>query len=160
MGPVLGVVNRAISRLLISIAGLTRREAKTGAVTLIQRFGSAAGNLNIHFRSLVIYGIYRLRGSQPVFEYVAAPTNEGMARPVEHIAKRVMKLLARRGYLIEEEGVVYFEAGRAMRRLSLCRQRRAAITLPWDRGAARRCGQLIRRRRRLTSHRRYMRAIW
>ncbi len=111
MGPVLEVVNRAISSFLINKAGLTRREAKTGAVTLIQRFGSAAGNLNIHFHSLVIDGIYRLRGGKPVFEYVAAPSTEEMARLVERIAKRVMKLLTRRGYLIEEEGVTYLEAG-------------------------------------------------
>ncbi len=111
LGPVLEIVDRAISSFLIKKAGLMRREAKTGAVTFIQRFGSAAGNLNIHFHSLVIDGVYRLRGDKPTFQYVAAPTTEEMARLVERIAKRMMKLLARRGYLIEEEGVGYLEAG-------------------------------------------------
>ncbi len=46
-----------------------------------------------------------------MFEYVAAPNTEEMARLVERIAKQVMKLLARRGYLIEEEGEAYLEAG-------------------------------------------------
>ncbi len=122
LGPVLEIVNRAISSFLIKKAGLTRRDAKSGAVTMMmcmdarmprahgcaraaQRFGSAAGNLNIHFHSLVIDGIYRRCGSKPVFEYVAAPTTEEMARLAERIAKRVMKLLTHRGYLFEEEGV-------------------------------------------------------
>jgi hypothetical protein len=38
---VLGIVYRAISGHLIQKAGLTRTSAVTGAVTLIQRFGSA-----------------------------------------------------------------------------------------------------------------------
>jgi len=48
MGRVLGIVYRAISSHLIKKSGLTRKTAQTGAVTLIQRFGSAL-NLNVHF---------------------------------------------------------------------------------------------------------------
>ena len=44
---VLGVVYRAISGHLLKRAALTRNIGHTGAVTLIQRFGSAL-NLNIH----------------------------------------------------------------------------------------------------------------
>jgi hypothetical protein len=40
-GPVLGVVYRAILAQLIKKAGFSRKNAQTGAVTLIQRFGSA-----------------------------------------------------------------------------------------------------------------------
>ncbi|MDA0929586.1 MAG: transposase zinc-binding domain-containing protein, partial [Proteobacteria bacterium] len=47
MGKVLGIVTRAISTHLAQQSGYTKREAPTGAVTLIQRFGSAL-NLNIH----------------------------------------------------------------------------------------------------------------
>jgi len=43
---VLGIVNRAISSYLIKKAGLNKATAQTGAVTLIQRFGSAL-NLNL-----------------------------------------------------------------------------------------------------------------
>ena len=46
MGKVLGIVYRAISTHLIHKAGLKRKEGATGAVTLIQRFGSAL-NLNL-----------------------------------------------------------------------------------------------------------------
>ena len=45
MGQVLGIVYRAIAGHLIKKAGFTRKRARTGAVTLIQRFGSAL-NLN------------------------------------------------------------------------------------------------------------------
>jgi hypothetical protein len=48
MGEVLGIVYRAIATHLIEKAGHTKTTAHTGAVTLIQRFGSAL-NLNIHF---------------------------------------------------------------------------------------------------------------
>ena len=41
MGKVLAIVNRAISTYLINKAGLKVSEAHTGAVRLIQRFGSA-----------------------------------------------------------------------------------------------------------------------
>jgi hypothetical protein len=46
MGRVLGIVYRVIATYLIRQAGFTRKMAHTGAVTLIQRFGSAL-NLNI-----------------------------------------------------------------------------------------------------------------
>ncbi len=42
LAPVLQIVHRVIGRFLIQQAGLERTEAHTGAVTLIQRFGSAA----------------------------------------------------------------------------------------------------------------------
>ena len=48
MGQVLGIVYRLIASHLIKKAGFTRKTARTGAVTLIQRFGSAL-NLNLHF---------------------------------------------------------------------------------------------------------------
>ena len=50
--PVLQVLHRAITRLLLDQAGLKADQADSGAVTLIQRFGSAA-NLNIHLHGLV-----------------------------------------------------------------------------------------------------------
>ncbi len=47
MSQVLGIVYRAIATHLTHKAGYTKTTAQTGAVTLIQRFGSAL-NLNIH----------------------------------------------------------------------------------------------------------------
>jgi hypothetical protein len=57
MGKVLGIVYRAISTHLIHKAGLNLKIGATGAVTLIQRFGSAL-NLNIHFHILFLDGVY------------------------------------------------------------------------------------------------------
>jgi hypothetical protein len=52
--------------------------ADTGAVTLIQRFGSAA-NLNIHLHCLVLDGVYRNSECVPVFHEVAATHYRGAA---------------------------------------------------------------------------------
>ena len=57
MGKVLGIVYRAIATHLRRKAGYTKATAQTGAVTLIQRFGSAL-NLNIHFHMLFPDGVY------------------------------------------------------------------------------------------------------
>lgn len=71
---VLGVVYRVISGDLLKRAGLTRTTGHTGAVTLIQRFGSAL-NLNIHFHMLFLDGVYRVDGTgAPVFRQSAAPS--------------------------------------------------------------------------------------
>jgi hypothetical protein len=52
---------------------------KTGGVTVIQRFGSAL-NLNVHFHTLMIDGVYELRlGGPPTFHPVPAPTDEEVA---------------------------------------------------------------------------------
>ena len=55
--PVLQVVNCVITRHLLGQAEHKPDEADSGAVTLIQRFGSAA-NLNIHLYCLMLDGVY------------------------------------------------------------------------------------------------------
>jgi len=102
LSPVLQVVNRAVSTFLIKQAGLKRTEAQTGAVTLIQRFGSAA-NLNIHLHCLVLDGVYDTSADEPVFHPVRVPTAEQLQTLLNQIIKRVMKLLTRLGYLVEEQ---------------------------------------------------------
>jgi hypothetical protein len=59
MRKVLGIVYRAIATHLTNKAGFTRKTAQTqtGAVTLIQQFGSAL-NLNVHFHMLFLDGVY------------------------------------------------------------------------------------------------------
>jgi Putative transposase len=104
---VLQVVHRVITRHLLGQAGLKADEADSGAVTLIQRFGSAA-NLNIHLHCLVLDGVYR-RGADGVPELVEvpAPTDEALQSVLHKIISRTMKLLTRRGGLVEEEGSTY-----------------------------------------------------
>lgn len=50
IGPVLGIVHRLIAGWLTDQAGVERASTQCGAVTLIQRFGSAL-NLNVHFHN-------------------------------------------------------------------------------------------------------------
>ena len=56
LSPVLQCIHRVVATFLLKQAGLKRGQAHTGAVTLIQRFGSAA-NLNIHLHCLVLDGL-------------------------------------------------------------------------------------------------------
>ena len=83
--PVLQVVHRAITRFLLDQAGLRAEQADSGAVTLIQRFGSAA-NLNIHLHCLVLDGVYRRTDVEPVFVEVPAPSDEALLYPSERFA--------------------------------------------------------------------------
>ena len=80
--------------------------ADTGAVTLVQRFGSAA-NLNIHLHCLVLDGVYRRTEGEPVFRQARAPTGDELQVLIEKIIVRLMKALTRLGYLVEEEGMSY-----------------------------------------------------
>ena len=107
MTPVLQVVHRVITRLLLGQAGLKPDEANSGAVTMIQRFGSAA-NLNIHLHCLVLDGVYR-RGidGAPEFVEVPEPTDEALQAVLHKVITRTMKMLTRREVLVEEEGSTY-----------------------------------------------------
>ena len=97
-----------ITRFLLKQAGLKAGQADSGAVTLIQRFGSAA-NLNIHLHCLVLDGVYRgsEAGVAPVFVEARAPTDEALQAVLEKIIRRTLRLLNRRGCLVEEEGTSY-----------------------------------------------------
>ena len=82
-------------------SGAIRNRADTGAVTLIQRFGSAA-NLNIHLHCLVLDGVYLNRDGVPVFHEAAAPSTDELGAVLRKIITRTMRILTRLGALIEE----------------------------------------------------------
>ncbi len=97
MGKVLGIVYRAISTHLIHKAGHSLKEGATGAVTLIQRFGSAL-NLNIHFHVLFLDGIYVYCDDRPPrFQRVKAPDKSELENLVQWISQRVGRRLKRQG---------------------------------------------------------------
>jgi ribosomal protein S27E len=76
--PVLRIIHRVIAGFLLKQAGLKHTTADTGAVTLVQRFGSAA-NLNIHLHCLVLDGVYRRTEGAPVFQQARAPSRDALA---------------------------------------------------------------------------------
>ena len=103
LSQVLGIVYRAISTFLICRAGLcVGAGARTGAVTLIQRFGSAL-NLNPHLHMLFVDGAYAFDDEAPRFHRVAAPTQAELQRLLHAIATRVTRALERQGLLIRDE---------------------------------------------------------
>ena len=104
--PVLRIIHRVIAGFVLKQAGLKRTTADTGAVTLIQRFGSAA-NLNIHLHCLVLDGVYRRTEGEPDFQEARAPSRDELADLLDKIITRLLKMLTRLGYLIEEEGMTY-----------------------------------------------------
>ena len=76
MGKVLGIVYRTLAAHIIHKAGFTKSTAHTGAVTLIQRFGSAL-NLNLHFHILYLDGVYAEDAYGKIrFHRIKAPTAE------------------------------------------------------------------------------------
>ena len=78
--PVLQVVQRVVERHLLDHTGLNSDEGQGGAVTLIQRFGSAA-NLNIHLHCLVLDGVYRCdANSAPAFAEAVRPPTRNCVR--------------------------------------------------------------------------------
>ena len=92
----LRIIHRVIARFVLKQAGLKRCAADTGAVTLIERFGSAA-NLNIHLHCLVLDGVYRRTEGEPAFQ-AARPTRAELEGLLDKNIVRFMKMLRRLGY--------------------------------------------------------------
>jgi hypothetical protein len=97
--PVLQVVQRVITRHLLDDAGIRADEGHGGAVTPVQRFGSAA-KLNVHLHCLVLDGEYHCGAD-------GAPADDELHSLLQTVIVRLMKMLTRRGMLIEEMGQTY-----------------------------------------------------
>ena len=100
------MLNRAISTFLIKQAGLKmhrganrRRHAHT--TFWVRR------DLNIHLHCLFLDGVYCTTDEGPVFQPVKAPSVEQLQTLLNQIIKRVMKLLTRQGYLVEEQEMLF-----------------------------------------------------
>ncbi len=103
MGKVLGIVYRTLATHIIHKAGFTQSTAHTGAVTLIQRFGSAL-NLNVHFHLLALDGAYAEDAYGKIrFHRIKAPTADELRVLTHRISQRVAKFLERRGLLERDE---------------------------------------------------------
>lgn len=109
LSQVLGVVYRAISTDLLKRTGFTVASgAKTGAVTLIQRFGSAL-NLNIHFHMLFFDGVYSFGRARPKFHRTPRPAPHEIEKLPHRTGQRVARLLERGGLLVRDPDHDFFD---------------------------------------------------
>jgi hypothetical protein len=96
---VLGVFVRAV---FASLRRRARRQwdvarGQCGAVTFVQRFGDAL-NLNLHFHSLVLDGVYETSpDARPRFHPLPPPEDAEVVRVVGQVAAHIARLLERRG---------------------------------------------------------------
>jgi len=105
--PVLQVEQRVLTRHLLDGAQLEADEGHGGAVTQIQRLVSAA-NLNLHLQCLVLDGVFRCGADgAPAFVEASAPTDDELHALMQAVIARLMKMITRRGVLIEEMGQTY-----------------------------------------------------
>ncbi|MEP5609701.1 MAG: transposase, partial [Marinobacter alexandrii] len=89
--------------------GYRLKDGATGAVTLIQRFGSAL-NLNIHFHILFLDGVYVYRDNRPPrFQRVKAPDKSELEELVQLISQRVGRCLERQGLLEQDTESAWLE---------------------------------------------------
>lgn len=69
-----------------------------GGVTFVQRFGSAL-NINVHFHTVALEGVYSLASGKAVFYQLPGPSDEEVADIVAAVAHAVIQDLRQRGRL-------------------------------------------------------------
>jgi hypothetical protein len=93
-----------------ALLGFYRRRARQqgvadgrgGAVTALQRFGSAL-NVNVHFHTLLLDGVFTTTADGTLhFHPAPPPSDDEIARLLATIRTRVHRLLARRGLDVED----------------------------------------------------------
>ena len=83
------------------LAGLADDGGRCGAVTVVQRFGSAC-ELNVHLHSIVLDGVYVDEADgRPGFRPLPAPTTAELHALTAKVARKVSRVLGRRG-LVDE----------------------------------------------------------
>ena len=112
LGRCLAVIIRAIETGLIRRAGLTRAGgARSGVVTLVQRFGSAV-NLNIHLHMLALDGVYTVgKSGKAKFHRVKAPNQSELRTLLNRVIQRVVRRLEKEGLLIPDPEQPWLDLG-------------------------------------------------
>ncbi len=96
------LLEKTARHMSIHKAGYRLKDGATGAVTFIQRFGSAL-NLNIHFHILFLDGVYVCRDNRPPrFQRLKAPAKSELEELVQLISQRVGRCLERQGLLEQD----------------------------------------------------------
>lgn len=98
---VLSIFNRIISNWILKRARRDGIHGKTGSITFVQRFGGAI-NLNVHFHSLFVDGVYHESDGRLKFIRISDPTDDDIAVLVQRIRDRVVRYLTKRGYTIDD----------------------------------------------------------
>ncbi len=103
MARALDITSSTISNYYRKKAGLQKSKAKTGAVTLIQRFGGSL-NLNVHFHQLFIDGSYELNSqNEPTDFFLASPPNkQELEQVLSQIIKRLTKYLEKQKIIVKD----------------------------------------------------------
>ncbi len=98
------LVSDVLRVFLRAVLGSLRRRAgaghsartQWGAVTFIQRFGGAL-NLNVHFHTLALDGVYITNRGEARFQPLPPPDDVEVAGVTALVARRLVRLLQRRG---------------------------------------------------------------
>src|SRR3990167_2567191 len=113
IGKVLGIVYRIIATYLIKKAGYKKSMARTGAVTFIQRFGSAL-NLNIHFHMLFLDGVYvDAKGENSIQRFVPVfnHRSDEIVKLSHQMSLRIARYLERAGFIERDAENSYLSDG-------------------------------------------------
>jgi len=104
MARALEITYSAISAYYRKKAKLPKASAKTGAVTLIQRFGGSL-NLNVHFHSLFIDGSYEIGPNHEPTDFWAAdpPSTPELEATLAVIIKRLTRYLEKQNIIVKDE---------------------------------------------------------
>lgn len=105
MARALDIAHLVIGQYYRKKAGLGANNSKSGAVTLIQRFGGSL-NLNIHFHQLFVDGCYELNEQkEPIDFWVASPpTAKEIEEVLTKIISKLTKYLERQKIIIRDDG--------------------------------------------------------
>lgn len=103
MAKALEITHAAISNYYHKKVGLQKSNAKTGAVTLIQRFGGSL-NLNVHFHQLFIDGSYELGPDGEPLDFFTAdpPTKPELDQVLKQIIKRLTRYLEKQKIIVKD----------------------------------------------------------
>lgn len=103
MSRALDIAHLVIGQYYRKKAGLTANNSKSGAVTLIQRFGGSL-NLNIHFHQLFVDGCYELNEQKlPIDFWVASPpTVKEIEEVLSKIISKLTKYMERQKIIIRD----------------------------------------------------------
>ncbi len=108
LSKVLQIIHCAISTDIIHRSGYLKKQAKTGAVTYIQRFGSAL-NLNIHMHMLFLEGVITEKHGKMKFKRVKAPSHADMEVLVNTISHRIAQYLEKTGLIQRDMDNTYLD---------------------------------------------------